>query len=58
MRKTSTLSLLDVLLKQRSSNSQNLLKPRKETISTILSYAKSVRGFRTKSGNDFLVSLN
>ena len=32
--------------------------PQKETINNILTYARSVKGIKTKSGDNILISLN
>ena len=38
--------------------SEKQIGPKKETIDTILAYAKSVKGVKTKSNNRILISLN
>ena len=67
MSKNSTLKLWDYLLKEEFSSfdkavhkllSENQIGPKKETIDTILAYAKSVKGIKTKSNNSILISLN
>ena len=67
MSKNSTLKLSNYLLKEEFSSfdkavhkllSENQIGPKKETIDTILAYAKSVKGIKTKSNNRILVSLN
>ena len=67
MTKNSTLKFRDLFLKEKYSafnkSTHNLyysrkLSPKQETINKILSYAKSVKGIKTKSHNTILVSLN
>jgi hypothetical protein len=67
MSKNSTLKLWDYLLKEEYSSfdkavhkllSENQLGPKKETIDTILAYASSVKGIKTKSIDKVLISLN
>ena len=67
MSKNSTLKLWDYLLKEEFSSfdkavhkllSENQIGPKKETIDSILAYAKSVKGIKTKSNNRILISLN
>lgn len=66
MSRNSTLKLWDHLLKEEYSAfdkavhkilSDKQIEPKKETINTLLSYASSVKGIKTKS-NNVLISLN
>ena len=67
MIKNSTLKMWNHLLKEEytlfdksvhSILSDNKIGPKKETIDTILSYARSVKVIRTKSKDQILISLN
>ncbi|CAI8219580.1 MAG: Uncharacterised protein [Cryomorphaceae bacterium] len=67
MSKNSTLKMWNHLLKEEytlfdksvhSILSGNQIRPKKETIDTILSYASSVRAIRTKFKHKILISLN
>ena len=67
MSKNSTLKLWDYLLKEEFSSfdkavhkllSENQIGPKKETIETILAYARTVRGIKTRSEKKILVFLN
>ncbi len=66
MSRNSTLKLWDHLLKEEFSSFDKAvhkilneihLEPKKETINTILAYASSVKGIKTKT-NNVLISLN
>ncbi len=61
-----TLKLWDHLLKEEFSSfdkavykilNESHLEPKKETINTILAYASSVKGIKTRT-NNVLISLN
>ena len=67
MSKNSTLKLWDYLIREEFSSfdkavhkllSENQIGPKKETLDTILAYAKSVKGIKTNSNNRILISLN
>ena len=67
MGKNSTLKLWDQLLSENSNTiakkihktqSEKQDGPKKETIDTILAYASSVKGIKTKSIDTILISLN
>lgn len=66
MRKNSTLSLRNILLKKQTYNEpENFISknhdfsgPNPNTIRFILSYAKSTRKIKIKNGNNFIISLN
>ena len=67
MSKNSTLKLWNYLLKEEFSSfdkavhkllSENQIGPKKETIETILAYARTVRGIKTRSEKKILVFLN
>ena len=67
MIKNSTLKMWNHLLKEEytlfdksvhSILSDNKIGPKKETIDTILAYARSVKVIRTKSKGQILISLN
>jgi hypothetical protein len=66
MRKNSTLSLRNILLKKQTHNdhenfmnkNHDVYGPNPNTIRFILSYAKSTRRIKIKSGNNFIISLN
>ena len=67
MSKNSTLKMWNHLLKEEytlfdksvhSILSDNKIGPKKETIDTILAYARSVKVIRTKSKGQILISLN
>ena len=67
MRKNSTLQLWGVSIKDITSDSnqslqkiyyEKQLEPEQETISKILSYAESIRGVKTQTGDNILISLN
>jgi len=66
MSRNSTLKLWDHLLKEEFSSFDKAvhkilneihLEPKKETINTILAYASSVKGIKTRT-NNVLISLN
>jgi len=66
MQRNSTLKLWDHLLKEQYSAFDRSLRkilidtqqePKKETINTILAYASSVKGIKTRT-NNVLISLN
>jgi hypothetical protein len=66
MHRNSTLKLWDHLLKEEYSAFDRSLRkilidtqqePKKETINTILAYASSVKGIKTRT-NNVLISLN
>ena len=66
MSRNSTLKLWDHLLKEEYSAfdrsvhkilSAKQIEPKKETIKTILAYASSVKGIKTRT-NNVLISLN
>ena len=66
MHRNSTLKLWDHLLKEQYSAFDRSLRkilidtqqePKKETINTILAYASSVKGIKTRT-NNVLISLN
>tara|TARA_B100001758_G_C17976579_1_gene385962 strand:- start:76 stop:279 length:204 start_codon:yes stop_codon:yes gene_type:complete len=67
MRKNSTLQLWGVSMNEIPSDSnqslqkvyyEQQLEPEQATISKILSYAESVRGVKTQTGDNILISLN
>ena len=67
MSKNFTLKMWNHLLKEEYTSfdesvhsilSENQIRPKKETINTILSYANSVKAIRTKSKYKILISLN
>jgi len=67
MIKNSTLKMWNHLLKEEytlfdksvhSILSDNKIGPKKETIDTILAYARSVKVIRTKFKDQILISLN
>lgn len=67
MRKNSTLKSWNLSLKEEyyyfdrsfyKILSKKQLEPKKETISKILAYARSVRGIKAQSGDNILISLN
>jgi hypothetical protein len=67
MSRISTLKFLDLIFKNKSSGSDRFLnqvtsrddlEPQKETINNILSYAKSVKGIKTKTMDNILIFLN
>jgi hypothetical protein len=62
-----TLKLWDYLLKEEFSSfdkavhkilNETHLGPKKQTIDTLLAYASSVKAIKTKSKENFLISLN
>ena len=67
MSKISTLKMWNHLLKEEYTLfdklvhniiSKNQIRPKKETIDTILAYASSVKAIRTESKGKILISLN
>ena len=67
MSKNSTLKLWDYLLKEEYTSfdklvhkilSKEQIRPKKETIDTILAYASSVKAIRAESNDKILISLN
>lgn len=67
MSKNSTLKMWYYLLKEEytlfdkslhSILSESQIRPKKETLDTILAYASSVKSIRTKSNEKILISLN
>jgi len=67
MSKNFTLKMWSDLLREEytlfdkslhSILSESQLRPKKETIDTILAYASSVRAIRTQSEDKILISLN
>ena len=67
MSKNSTLKLLDLFLKDKhvafeisaeKENTKSNLEAKKETINTLLAYARSVKGIKIKSNDRILISLN
>tara|TARA_B100001758_G_C18285626_1_gene544119 strand:- start:834 stop:1037 length:204 start_codon:yes stop_codon:yes gene_type:complete len=67
MSKNSTLKFWDSIFKKEQFPNDRLSNksikkeykgPQKETINNILTYAKSVKGIKTKSGDNILISLN
>ena len=67
MSKNSTLKFWDSIFQKESLTTDRLSnkfvnnqcqEPKKETINNILTYACSVKGIKTKSGDNILVSLN
>ena len=64
MNKNSTIKLKDILLQEDflfeeiKKNTTTNLEAKQETINTILAYASSVKGIKTKSIDKVLISLN
>ena len=66
MIKSSTLRLLEILLKEEDSESERSnykscskkIEPQKKITDNILSYASSVKGIEMRSGDKILISLN
>ena len=67
MSRNSTLKFWDLIFKKEFSSfdilsnkfvSRQCKEPKKETINNILAYAKSVKGVKTKSGDNILIFLN
>lgn len=67
MSRNSTLKFWDLIFKDESLGSDRFsnqvtfiedLEPQKETINNILTYAKSVKGVKTKSIDKILIFLN